>query len=1377
MITEVYPVTVSEKVYFLRFSRFFSGRAVSGSIIGNNLRTFILHVNNFRKAGRYFSHCLFLLLFLFPFVTLKAQQVIQTVTTVGAGTFRTPAGVTSIEIRLWGGGGGGGGSTQNNTGGGGGGGGGFRVQTIGVTSGAVYNLSVGAGGAGGTATANGDGGNGLTTSIIIGGTTYSAGGGQGGLSSANGGTFGFGGGGASGDGGNGATRGTNGGGGGSSAGPGAGGAGVNGNSGTGAGVGGAAVVGGGAGGNGGDDAFGQPGAFPGGGGGGGEQTSNNAKTGGAGAAGQIQIIYTCPTYNVAIVSPARACNGSSSVVTLTGPFLPVGTYTVSYTVSGANNASGTQTMVVSSAGTGNFTIPAAQLPNAGSSTVTITNLFSGDPGFGCATTFSAGVQPQGNLLTGDGTIVLNSGSATQTFCEFSSLTSNIVYAIGGTATGATVTGLPAGLVTSFSSGLFTISGTPTQSGVFNYTVTTTGVPGSCTNPSLSGTITVNPAPQGFLTGSTLICVSGNPNLIWNATAGVGPFTVEYSDGTSNFVRNNVVSGVAFPHSNAISANTTFTVTKVISAQSCERTTAFTGAAFSIPVYQLPGYTTTSADQTCSNAPFTFTAVPTIPGTTLAWSRDAVAGISNPPGSGNGLTFTENLISTNLVTPVSVTYRLIFNNNGCTNEFFYEVNVFPQPVGPTLNGPKLPDVTTVCSGQTVSALFNSGTGGIGCTDDFRVIIDGGAPLAYTPGDAVGAAATSSIVIQGRRGNTCVTGCNATPYTTLASWSVVPKPTAPTLQSRSPNIPEVCVGRNVSALFNAGTGGFNCSDDYIWKIDGVLQGAYTPGGNISSANPGVITIEGRRANCTTGTCTETGYVLLASWTIQPNPVAPSLNTKIPNFNSICIGTPIGISANAGSGGVGCTDEYILERDGILIQSYTPGNTFTPGQSGTYTIRARRVNCNVQAGCTETAFVTLATWVVANQPLQPAVRLDTKVPQTDVICRGTPVKVEFTAQFGAVGCSNNVQYSLDNGNTWTSYPNAAPLINTSSATGAVIIRASRGGCESQGCITTPYTEVVWQVVSQPVAPTLATKSPVAGSICFGNTVNATFNPGSGGESCSDQYRAIIDGVTTVTYVPGTPIGATAATSIVIQARRAGCASLSGCTETAWTEVASWTVNARPTVSPLSTTAQNVCVGATLPTLSVTATAGSGTISGYQWYSNSTASNTGGTSIPGANTASYTPPNNAPGTNYYYVVITNSNGCTDTSNVSGAITVRNCFGLNVTGALINIDCETLPVWYNGKGTISGSGSLNGGSLGIYTVNSTLLSLRGGEIRTFKESGANVCGAKLFYRIYNSNGGTPGAFSELDLNGTVEIVPVEISQAEVLVMQETKNGTNLTTI
>ena len=93
-----------------------------------------------------------------------------------------------------------------------------------------------------------------------------------------------------------------------------------------------------------------------------------------------------------------------------------------------------------------------------------------------------------------GTISLSSGDPNAELCVNSNLTPSIVYAIGGGATGATITAgaLPAGMTGAYSGGTFTISGTPTASGSFPFTVTTSG--SACTNPSLSGTITVDQAP-------------------------------------------------------------------------------------------------------------------------------------------------------------------------------------------------------------------------------------------------------------------------------------------------------------------------------------------------------------------------------------------------------------------------------------------------------------------------------------------------------------------------------------------------------------------------------------------------------------------------------------------------------------------------------------------------------------------------------------------------------------------------------------------------------------------------------------------------------------------------------------------------------------------
>jgi len=87
-------------------------------------------------------------------------------------------------------------------------------------------------------------------------------------------------------------------------------------------------------------------------------------------------------------------------------------------------------------------------------------------------------------------IILTSGSSTPSaFCQNTALGTNIVYTINGGATGALVSGLPVGITGSLSGSIYTISGTPTVSGTFNYTVTTSG---TCSTATATGTLIVNP---------------------------------------------------------------------------------------------------------------------------------------------------------------------------------------------------------------------------------------------------------------------------------------------------------------------------------------------------------------------------------------------------------------------------------------------------------------------------------------------------------------------------------------------------------------------------------------------------------------------------------------------------------------------------------------------------------------------------------------------------------------------------------------------------------------------------------------------------------------------------------------------------------------------
>jgi gliding motility-associated-like protein len=120
--------------------------------------------------------------------------------------------------------------------------------------------------------------------------------------------------------------------------------------------------------------------------------------------------------------------------------------------------------------------------------------------------------------TATGTITVNpdasialsspSGSDAQSLC-INTLLNNITYIVSGGGTGATVTGLPAGITGSYSSGVFTIAGAPTVTGTFNYTITTTGI---CIQKTATGSITVNPDAAIALTSAP---VTANQTLCIN----------------------------------------------------------------------------------------------------------------------------------------------------------------------------------------------------------------------------------------------------------------------------------------------------------------------------------------------------------------------------------------------------------------------------------------------------------------------------------------------------------------------------------------------------------------------------------------------------------------------------------------------------------------------------------------------------------------------------------------------------------------------------------------------------------------------------------------------------------------------------------------------
>ena len=494
---------------------------------------------------------LILLIGLYLCSTLGFTQSSQTFSS--SGTWTCPAGVTTITVEAWGAGGAGGGNASNRDGGGGGGGGAYsKSTTISVTPGVTYTVNVGTGGTG-TAlngTAGGDSWFDSTSVLLakggaggISGTLVSgAAGGNGGAAGSGVGTTKF----SGGRGGAGRNNSTGRGGpGGSSAGTAA-----NGTSGAATWstiTAGAAPAGGGMGGNGGNSTLdGNSGSIPGGGGGGaGERVSSTIFTnGGDGADGQVIISWSCGSTNTITLSSSVGTNAQTRCIN-------TAITNITYATTGATGATFSG-------------LPAGVTGTWASNVVTISGTPTASGTFNYTVTLTGGcgaVTASGTItVTPANTIALTSavGTNAQTRCINTGIT-NITYATTR-ATGATFSGLPAGVNGNWASNVVTISGTPTASGTFNYTVTLTG---GCGAVTATGTITVTPANTATLTSAVgtnaqSSCINtAITNITYATTGATGATFSGLPTGVSGTWASNVVTITGTP---TVSGTFNYTVT-------------------------------------------------------------------------------------------------------------------------------------------------------------------------------------------------------------------------------------------------------------------------------------------------------------------------------------------------------------------------------------------------------------------------------------------------------------------------------------------------------------------------------------------------------------------------------------------------------------------------------------------------------------------------------------------------------------------------------------------------------------------------------------------------------------------------------------------------
>jgi len=217
------------------------------------------------------------------------------------------------------------------------------------------------------------------------------------------------------------------------------------------------------------------------------------------------------------------------------------------------------------------------------------------------------------ISTVTNSIVLTSAAGTnsQSVCNNTAIT-NITYATTG-ATNATVTGLPNGVSGTWNNNVVTISGTPSQAGTFNYTVTLVG---GCNPTTAQGTMVVNLTNNTIsLTSATgtnnqSSCKNATIRNITYATTGATNATVTgLPQGVSGIWNNNVVtiSGTPVPTSGTFSYTVTLT-------GGCGTITA-TGS-IAINANAVPSVPTSLTGDVCANNRTTLSSTDTF--TSYAW---------------------------------------------------------------------------------------------------------------------------------------------------------------------------------------------------------------------------------------------------------------------------------------------------------------------------------------------------------------------------------------------------------------------------------------------------------------------------------------------------------------------------------------------------------------------------------------------------------------------------------------------------------------------------------------------------------------------------------------------------------------------------------------
>ena len=906
-------------------------------------------------------------------------------------------------------------------------------------------------------------------------------------------------------------------------------------------------------------------------------------------------------------------------------------------------------------------IPVFNTSNSSSTSVTNslvtlnpTLQFNGQTCSGPSTTFSITINPTTTinsvpnvqLCNGETSIAINfSGSGT-------------LYSWTNSVQGIGINGSGIGIITPFSA---TNTGTSPISAALTVTSQFTGGGLTCNGNNTTFTIEVLPAPSVVDPPNIVIC-NGN---VTNSVSLYGVATnYTWTNNTPSIGLTNTSTTATIPGFTATNTGASSVVATInISPSFVSGTKTCTGTSqsYTITVIPTPTISTQPQNQTvCIGGSLNILSVGYSGGSgvpTYQWYS------SSTNSSANG---------TQILGATSANYTLPAANSAGTT-YYYCLLTFPNSAtcsviesnlaeitisnGPTISSQPLAS-QSICVGGTISAplsvAFSNGTGIATCqwysvVGVTNTLIPGATSVNYMPNVFTAVGNYNYMVQVSLSGS----GCGLTQSNTV-EVNVLADPTI-----TNPTGASYCLNSSTAVPLNiTASGGVVAAYSYQWYANtqnNNSSGTVINGANTSSYIPLATNIGTIYYYCVVSQgngCSVSSGPALINVT-----AAPTFSTQPIATQTVCVDgtlTPLNVAFASGSG----TPTFQWYSNSI--NSYVGGVAIPGAASASYvpvtssigTIYYYCVITFAQSGCSSISsnisqIVVVADPVVTTQPLN-----------IQTICGGGSIPNALNVTYSGGTGTLSYQWFSVNATTNTLIGSATlatylpPAFTTPGTYNfAVQISLSGSGC---GMVQSNNAQVI-------VLPDPTVSTPVSATYCNGySPVQSLSVLPTGGLSGGYSYQwysntvnsnlggSLLIGATTANFTPPvTTNGSVYYYCVVSQG-----AANTGCSVSSNTALI--TTTPAPVITTHPTNIQTACVGGTLNNLTVSYT-GANTSPSYQWYSNSSNDNTGGTPIPGANASSYLPPNTSAGTNYYYCVISfPSIGCTTISSNPGAVTIH---------------------------------------------------------------------------------------------------------------------------